>query len=141
MAAVTEFPDLFTAAVDLYGVVDFEIFFKHTQPWMAAISKVEYGDPDSQLDLLRQLSPIHRLDRVKTPVLVIHGVNDTNVPVEEAHQVVESLQRRSIPVELLLFPDEGHGFNREESRTKTSVTVVRWFEKYLKTGQPVAAGR
>jgi dipeptidyl aminopeptidase/acylaminoacyl peptidase len=139
MAAVTEFPDLFAAAVDLYGIVDFETFFKHTEPWMAAVSKIEYGDPDTQRDLLRKLSPIHRIDRVKVPVLVIHGVNDTNVPVGEAKQVAENLKTRGLPVELLLFPDEGHGFAREENRIKTSVTVVRWFDKYLKTGPVVAA--
>jgi dipeptidyl aminopeptidase/acylaminoacyl peptidase len=143
MAAITEFPDLFVAAVDLYGIVDFETFFQHTEPWLAALSKTEYGDPDTQVDLLRKLSPIHRVDRVKIPVLVAHGANDTNVPVVEAKQIVGNLQSRGIPVEFLLFPDEGHGFLREPNRIKLSVAIVRWFDQHLQAGQPMTsrAGR
>jgi len=60
MAAITEYPEMFAAAADLFGIVNFETFFKNTEPWMAAISTVEYGDPATQLDLLRRLSPIHK---------------------------------------------------------------------------------
>ena len=80
MAGLTEYPDLFAAGADLFGVVNFETFFKHTEPWMAAISKIEYGDPDKEADLLRRLSPIHKIDRVTAPTIVLHGANDTNVP-------------------------------------------------------------
>ena len=92
MAGVTEFPDMFAAGANLFGVVNFETFFKHTQPWMAAISTVEYGDPATQAEMLAGLSPIHKLDRIKTPLIVLHGANDTNVPVVEAEQIVASLK-------------------------------------------------
>jgi len=105
---------------------------------MAAISTVEYGDPVTQRDLLRKLSPLHRLDRVKVPVLVIHGANDTNVPVLEAEQIVDNLKRRGVPVQFLLFPDEGHGFTKEVNRIRSSVSIVRWFEGYLKEGKAPA---
>ena len=65
MAGLTEYPDLFAAGANSYGVVNFETFFSHTEPWMAAISTVEYGDPTTQSQLLRDLSPFHKLDRVK----------------------------------------------------------------------------
>ena len=131
MVGVTDFPDDFAAAANLYGIVNFETFFQQTEPWMAAISKIEYGDPDTQVELLRQLSPIHRIDRVKTPTLVLHGVNDTNVPVVEAEQVVESLRKRGIPVEYVLFPDEGHGFYKTQNRIRAAVAIVEWFVQYL----------
>ncbi len=67
MAGLTEYPDLFAAGANLFGVVNFETFFEQTEPWMAAISKVEYGDPETEADMLRELSPIHQLDRVKAP--------------------------------------------------------------------------
>ena len=67
MAGLTEYPDRFAAGANLFGVVNFATFFAHTEPWMAAISKVEYGDPDKEADLLRELSPIHKVDRVKSP--------------------------------------------------------------------------
>ncbi|HEY6148377.1 MAG TPA: S9 family peptidase [Thermoanaerobaculia bacterium] len=132
LAGLTEYPQLFAAGADLFGVVNFETFFKHTEPWMAAISKVEYGDPDKEADMLRRLSPIHKVDRVTAPTIVLHGANDTNVPVVEAEQVVESLKKRGVPVEYVLFPDEGHGWRRTGSRIRSAVAVTRWFERYLK---------
>lgn len=132
MAGLTEFPDLFAAGANLFGIVNFETFFKNTQPWMAAISKVEYGNPETEAEMLKKLSPIHRLDLVRTPTIVLHGANDTNVPVIEAEQVVENLKRRNIPVEYVLFPDEGHGWRKTPNRIRSTVRIVSWFEKYLK---------
>lgn len=131
MAGLTEYPELFAAGANLFGVVNFDTFFKHTEGWMAAISKVEYGDPDTQADLLRRLSPIHRVDRVRAATIVLHGANDTNVPVVEAEQVVESLKKRNVPVEYVLFPDEGHGWRKTVNRVRSTVAIVQWFEKHL----------
>lgn len=133
LMTLSEYPDLFAAAASLSGMVNFETFFAHTEPWMATISRAEYGDPVTQKDLLKRLSPIHRLDRVITPTLVLHGANDTNVPVIEAEQVVENLKGRSIPVEYILFPDEGHGVEKVTNRVKYAAAIVNWFEKYLVT--------
>ncbi|HVS16455.1 MAG TPA: S9 family peptidase [Thermoanaerobaculia bacterium] len=132
MVAVTEFPDLFAAGVNLFGMVNFETFFAHTEPWMAAISGTEYGDPETEVELLRRLSPIHKLDEVETPLLVQHGANDTNVPVVEAEQVVENLERRGVPVEYVLFEDEGHGFRKAKNRITSTVATVEWFVERLK---------
>ena len=132
MAGLTEYPKTFAAGADLFGVVNFETFFKHTEPWMAAISKIEYGDPDREADMLRDLSPIHKVDRVTAPTIVLHGANDTNVPVVEAEQVVESLKKRGVPVEYVLFPDEGHGFRKTGNRIRAAVAIVQWFSRYLK---------
>ena len=132
MAGLTEYPDMFAAGADLFGVVNFETFFKNTEPWMAAISTVEYGNPETEVELLRRLSPIHKVDKVTAPTIVLHGANDTNVPVVEAEQVVDSLKKRNIAVEYVLFPDEGHGWRKTPNRIKSAVAVTRWFEKYLK---------
>ncbi len=131
-AGLTEYPNDIAAGANLFGIVNFETFFKKTQPWMAAISKIEYGDPDTQAEMLRSLSPIHRIDRIKSPTIVLHGANDTNVPVIEAEQMVESLKKRGVPVEYVLFPDEGHGWRKMPNRIRSTVEIVRWFDKYLK---------
>jgi dipeptidyl aminopeptidase/acylaminoacyl peptidase len=131
MAGLADYPELFAAGANLFGVVNFETFFKHTEPWMAAISTIEYGDPATQADLLRRLSPIHRVDRVTAPTIVLHGANDTNVPVVEAEQVVENLKKRGVPVEYVLFPDEGHGWRKTPNRIRSTVAIVRWFEQHL----------
>ncbi len=135
MAGLVDYPDMFAAGADLFGVVNFKTFFKHTEAWMAAISKVEYGDPATEGDMLDRLSPLTRIDRVKAPTLVLHGANDTNVPVIEAEQVVDSLKKRGIPVEYVLFPDEGHGFQKLPNRIKANVTLVKWFVKWLGAGR------
>jgi dipeptidyl aminopeptidase/acylaminoacyl peptidase len=132
MAGLTEYPDLFAAGANLFGIVNFETFFKHTQPWMAAISKIEYGNPEAEAEMLRRLSPIHHIDRIKAPTIVLHGANDTNVPVVEAEQVVEHLKKRHVPVEYVLFPDEGHGWRKMPNRIRSAVAIVRFFETHLK---------
>jgi dipeptidyl aminopeptidase/acylaminoacyl peptidase len=134
MAGVTEFPDSFAAGVDLFGVVNFATFFQHTEPWMAAISTIEYGDPVKDAEMLKSLSPIYKLDRIKAAIMVQHGANDTNVPVVEAEQIVNNLKQRGVPVQYILFPDEGHGFRKTQNRIKSTGAMVEFFDKYLKAG-------
>jgi dipeptidyl aminopeptidase/acylaminoacyl peptidase len=132
MAALTEYPDLFAAGANLFGIVNFATFFSHSEPWMAAISTTEYGDPRTQKELLDRLSPIYKIDRIKAPLIVLHGANDTNVPVIEAEQTVAALKKRGLPVEYVLFPDEGHGWRKLANRITSTVAITKFFVKYLK---------
>lgn len=132
MAGLAGYPTEIAAGANLFGVVNFATFFANSEPWMAAISTIEYGDPKTQADMLRDLSPLTRIDQVVSPVIVLHGANDTNVPVIEAEQVVASLRRRGVPVEYILFPDEGHGWRKTPNRIRSTVEIVAWFEKYLR---------
>jgi dipeptidyl aminopeptidase/acylaminoacyl peptidase len=134
MAGVTEYPELFAAGVNLYGMVNFMTFFEHTQPWMAAISTVEYGDPRTQKEMLDRLSPIYKLDRIKAAIMVQHGANDTNVPVIEAEQIVNTLKQRGVSVEYVLFPDEGHGWRKTANRIRSITETVSFFDVHLKPG-------
>jgi dipeptidyl aminopeptidase/acylaminoacyl peptidase len=140
MAGLTEYPDSFAAGADLFGIVNFKTFFEHTEPWMAAISTVEYGDPKTQGKMLDQLSPIYKLDRITAPTMVLHGANDTNVPVIEAEQIVSTLKKRGVPVEYVLFPDEGHGWRKVNNRIRSTVEITQFFSKYLNP-ERTAAGK
>jgi len=131
LAGITQYPDMFAAAVDLFGIVDFETFFARTEPWMAAVSKVEYGDPATDRASLRALSPIHRIDKIKTPLMILHGANDTNAPLFESQQVADRLRARGQPVEFVVFPDEGHGWSRLENRVASTVGIAEFFAKHL----------
>ncbi len=131
MAGLAYYPELLSVGANLFGVVNFETFFANTEPWMAAISTIEYGDPVTQRSLLKSLSPIHMVDQVLAPTIVLHGANDTNVPVVEAEQVVENLTKRGVPVEYVLFPDEGHGFRKTVNRIRSTTSIVNWFVKHL----------
>jgi dipeptidyl aminopeptidase/acylaminoacyl peptidase len=123
MVGLTEYSELFAAGGNLFGIVNLETFFKHTQPWMAAISMIEYDNPETEAEMLRRLSPIHHIDRIKAPTIVLHGANDTNVPVVEAEQVVEHLKKRHVPVEYVFFPDERHGWRKMPNRIRSAVAI------------------
>ena len=131
MVGVTEYPDTFAAGVNQFGIVNFETFFSQSTPWMGALSSGEYGDPKTQADLLKRLSPIHKLDRVKAAMMVMHGANDTNVPLVEAQQVVDTLKQNGRPVDFVLFPDEGHGWRKIPNRVKSTVALAEFFRKHL----------
>jgi len=132
MVGITEYPSMFAAGANLFGIVNFESFFRETEPWMAAISTTEYGDPVTQADMLKNLSPIHKLDKITTPLFVLHGANDTNVPVVEAEQIVASLEARGVPVKYTLFPDEGHGWRKTVNRVRSTTEIVEFFSEHLK---------
>ena len=127
MVAVTEYPDTFAAGVNMYGIVNFQKFFEQSTPWMGAVSVGEYGDPKTQADLLKRLSPSHKLDRARAAMLVMHGANDTNVPLVEAQQVVDTLKQNGRDVEFLLFPDEGRGWRKIPNRVKSTMTLADFF--------------
>jgi len=140
MVAVTNYPDTFDAGANLLGMVNFEILFAQTTPWMGVISTGEYGDPKTQRQLLRDLSPIHKLDRVVTPLLVMYSANDTNVPVLEAERVVKNLKRRGVKVEYVLSPDEGHGWRKQANRVRSTLELTRFFNGHLRTSDADLAG-
>ena len=131
MMGLAQYPERLAAGANICGVVNFETFFEHTEGWMATISTIEYGDPATEAEMLRELSPIHHVSRVQSPTIVLHGANDTNVPVVEAEQVVQNLQARDVPVKYVLFEDEGHGFRKTPNRIQSVIAIVRWFVEYL----------
>ncbi|MEU4688228.1 S9 family peptidase [Actinoplanes sp. NPDC023714] len=131
LAALTTFPDLFDVGIDVCGMSNFATFYEHTEPWIAAAAVSKYGDPVRDADLLRDLSPITRIDRLRAPLLVVHGENDSNVPVIEAEQVVEALADRGVPHRYLLFPGEGHELLRRSSRAEYLRVVLEWLDTHL----------
>ncbi len=131
LAALVWHPDLFAVGVDICGMADFETFYQHTEPWIAAAAEAKYGHPQDDAALLRELSPIHRIDRLRAPLLVVHGDEDTNVPVEEAEQVVAALAARGIPHRYLLFAGEGHELLATENRVAFVQATVGWAGHHL----------
>ena len=131
MAAITEHPELWSAAVNIVGIVNFVTFLENTSAYRRALREAEYGSLEHDRELLASISPIHKVDRIRCPLMVIHGANDPRVPVDEAEQVVEALRARSHPVEYLRYEDEGHGITRLANRLDCYPRVVRFLEKHL----------
>jgi dipeptidyl aminopeptidase/acylaminoacyl peptidase len=116
LASLTTYPDLWAAGVDVVGIANFQTFFEQTGPWRRRLRAAEYGDPERDADLLREISPLHRADRITAPLLVIHGQNDPRVPVGEAEQIVSTLGSLGRHVELRIYDDEGHGLVKLPNR-------------------------
>jgi dipeptidyl aminopeptidase/acylaminoacyl peptidase len=131
LVALAWFPELFRVGVDVCGISDFATFYAQTEPWIAAAAVTKYGDPEADAALLRELSPIHSVDRITAPLLVVHGTYDTNVPIVEAEQIVEALQERGASPGFLLFDDEGHEVHSTENRVLFVREVVRWVTGHL----------
>ena len=112
---------------------------------MAAASVTEYGDPDTDADLLAALSPLRSFDAVRAPLLLAHGEKDTNVPVGESTRAHAALASRGVPAELLLLPGEGHAIVGADHRIELATRVAGWFVRWLGTarspGEAAPAGR
>ncbi len=132
MAAITLYPDLFSAAVNTVGIVNWETFLKNTSGYRRRQREVEYGRLDRDLDFLRSISPLAKVDKIKTPLFVIHGKNDPRVPYTEAEQIVASLKKRGAKVEYKLFDDEGHGISKLKNRLELFPLVADFLDKYMK---------
>jgi dipeptidyl aminopeptidase/acylaminoacyl peptidase len=128
--AVTWFPDLFAAAVCACGMSDLETFYRDTEPWIASAAYPKYGYPIQDGELLRAVSPLHRADQVTTPVLFIHGANDTNVPPGEFVQMKAALDARGVPTEALVLDDEGHVFVKAVNRRRIAGAMVEWLRRH-----------
>src|SRR5437879_12764020 len=107
LSALTEYPDIWAAGVDLVGIANFETFLENTARWRRHLREAEYGSLENDRELFKRISPIHRVEKIKTPLLVIHGANDPPVPIGEAEQIVERLQGLGRHVAVLRFEDEG----------------------------------
>lgn len=127
LVGLTRFPHLFAAGVVNAGFSDFETFFANTEGWIAQISKNIYGDPEQDAALLRELSPLHGIDALNAPVLLFHGANDTNVPVDEAGQVALRLDETDKDFRYYLFEGEGHEFQRLGTRVEFVHATMDFF--------------
>jgi dipeptidyl aminopeptidase/acylaminoacyl peptidase len=119
------------AALDIVGIARWKTFFEKTAPWRRPLRAAEYGDPEKDADFLDSISPLNFIDRIRAPLMVIHGANDPRVPVQEAEQIVATLRSRGREVDYLRYEDEGHGLAKAKNRADAWPKVVLFFEKHM----------
>ncbi|MCY0881375.1 MAG: S9 family peptidase [Firmicutes bacterium] len=129
LAGLTTYPELFQAGVDIVGIANFETFLEHTGPWRRKLREAEYGSLATDREFLREISPIHHVDKIAAPLLVVHGANDPRVPVEEAEQIVHALQQQHKAVAYLRFEDEGHGIGRLHNQQELYPAIVDFLQQ------------
>jgi len=125
-AALTFHPQLFAAGISICGMSDLNTWYRNTEPWIAAAAYSKYGHPVSDRELLDQLSPLLRAHALTAPLLLVHGLNDTNVPPSESQQMYDALRILGRTVEQLLFDDDGHEIDKRENRTVLVKAMGEW---------------
>jgi protease II len=131
LMAMTMFAGDYDAGVDIVGISDLRTFLRNTAPYRRILRISEYGDPDKDADALEKLSPMTYIDKVKSPLLMVQGASDPRVPAGESIQMHDALEKKGVPCELTIFPDEGHGAQKRENRVYTLAQSIAFFEKYL----------
>jgi dipeptidyl aminopeptidase/acylaminoacyl peptidase len=131
LAALTEYPDLWSAGVDIVGIANLVTFLENTGSYRRKLREPEYGSLENDGEFLRSISPIHKADRITAPLMVVHGKNDPRVPVGEAEQIVESVRANGGRVEYLLYGDEGHGLAKLGNRLDAYPRIAAFLEETL----------
>lgn len=137
LASLTLHPDLWAAGVDVVGIANFVTFLENTSGYRRKLRESEYGvagtaaAPGPDRAFLTEISPIHRVERIRAPLLVIHGEQDPRVPVGEARQIEAALRSLGRPVQSLYYPDEGHGIAKLKNRLDCYPKVVEFLDAHL----------
>ncbi len=147
MAALTFAPDEFEVGVNLFGVTNWLRTLKSIPPYWESFRNALYkelGDPFSADSVrLYDISPLFHAENIKKPLMVLQGANDPRVLQVESDEIVAAAKKNNVPVEYVVFPDEGHGFMKKENQIKGYGQILEFLDKYLKkeekpTEQPVA---
>jgi dipeptidyl aminopeptidase/acylaminoacyl peptidase len=130
--AVTKYPDLFQAAIELYGVVDRATFIERTNRnsairWMAKMG----GTPAQKPEVYRKAEILADVARIKTPLLIMHGENDPQVPPYESARFVRALKQQEKVYYYFTYPGELHGFTQREHRLDAWRKQLAFLEKYI----------
>ena len=135
-AALTFHPDVFDAGIDIFGVTNWERTLQNIPPWWEAFKEALYdemGDPATDAERHHKISPLFHAGRIVKPLLVIQGANDPRVLQVESDELVAAVKENEVPVEYVVFPDEGHGFRNKENRIAASEAYAKFLDTHLKS--------
>lgn len=136
MAAMTFYPDEFNVGVNFFGVTNWLRTLKSIPPYWESFREALYaemGDPNTADSVrLYNISPLFHAEKVKKPIMVLQGANDQRVLQIESDEIVEAVMKNDVPVEYIVFPDEGHGFIKKENEIKANGQILTFLNKYLK---------
>jgi acylaminoacyl-peptidase len=129
-------PDVFCCSVPIVGITNLETMLANSPPYWTAFREHEYyrvGDPRTPegVALLKARSPLYRADNITKPMLIGHGANDVRCKVTESNQIVVAMTEKRIPVIYVVYPDEGHGFERPENDIAFKAIVEMFLARHL----------
>jgi dipeptidyl aminopeptidase/acylaminoacyl peptidase len=133
-AALAFRPEVFKVGINIFGVMNWLRTLESIPPWWEADRKALYdemGDPSTDAERLRKISPLFHAENINVPFLVVQGANDPRVLQVESDEIVAAVRKNEVPVEYIVFEDEGHGFAQRANRITASDAYVRFLDKYL----------
>lgn len=131
LAAITHYPKLWAAAIDIVGISSFKTFLENTSVWRRKLREAEYGSIENDGDFFDEIDPIHRTKDIECPVMMLHGANDPRVPIEETEQMVKELKDRNHPVHYIRFEDEGHFFVKLKNNITAYTEVAKFLDEHI----------
>lgn len=135
LAAMAFRPETFKVGVDIFGVSNWVRTLESIPPYWEAQRKALYdeiGDPGTQKEHLIATSPLFHAKEIRKPLMVIQGANDPRVIKPESDEIVEAVKKSNVPVEYVVFADEGHGFSKKKNNAEANAKIVQFLDKYLK---------
>ncbi len=138
LSAMVTYPDLWAAGVDIVGIANFVTFLENTSEYRRHLRESEYGTLKDDRDFLLDISPLTHIHKIAAPLMVIHGRNDPRVPVSEAEQVVDACRAKGLPVECIIYDDEGHGLAKRKNRLDASPRVLAFLVEHLRLDAALA---
>jgi dipeptidyl aminopeptidase/acylaminoacyl peptidase len=139
LMAMTRFAGAYDAGVSVVGIANLLSFLENTAPYRRQLRVTEYGDPATDREALKQLSATTWVHQLKAPLMIIQGANDPRVPVGEALQMHEAAKARGVPLELMIFADEGHGASSRGNQALEYGHMLRFFQQHLQGVTPAPA--
>jgi dipeptidyl aminopeptidase/acylaminoacyl peptidase len=134
-AALAFHPDAFEAGVNIFGVTNWVRTLESIPAWWGANRIALYdemGDPATDAERHRRISPLFHAANIRRPMLVVQGANDPRVLQVESDELVAAVRANNVPVEYVLFPDEGHGFQRRDNRITAQEAYLAFLDKYVR---------
>jgi dipeptidyl aminopeptidase/acylaminoacyl peptidase len=134
--ALCKYPDEFKTGIDLFGVANWLRTLRSIPPYWESFRKALYdelGDPNSSDSVhLKDASGLYNYQNITKPLIVFQGANDVRVLKVESDEIVAGVKKNGVPVEYVIYPDEGHGFVKKENQINTSKRTLEFLEKHLK---------
>jgi dipeptidyl aminopeptidase/acylaminoacyl peptidase len=135
LAALAFQPGEFAVGVNVFGVTNWVRTLKSIPKWWESFRDALYaemGNPETDLEYLKRISPLFHADKITKPLIVLQGANDPRVLQVESDEIVAAVKKKGIPVEYIVFPDEGHGFRKKHNEIKANKAILEFLDKYLK---------
>ncbi|MBA2303362.1 MAG: S9 family peptidase [Acidobacteria bacterium] len=135
LAALAYQPDVFDVGVDIFGVSNWVRTLESIPAWWEAQRTALYaeiGDPVKHKELLREISPAFHGEKIRKPLMVLQGANDPRVLKAESDDIVTAVKKNGVPVEYMVFPDEGHGFSKKKNQIEGYSAMLKFLDTHLK---------